>query len=213
MESASVAAEPGGMAPGEKGVKANAIGYLSNVVISVASVAPAYSLAATLGFVVGVNGVGLAAPAVMVVSFVPMLLIAGGYYYMNKADPDCGTSFTWVTRGMGPHLGWLTGWAIVVADVVVMATLAYIAGVYTFLLFGLDAASTNLLDISIAAAVWIAVMTWICYIGIEISARTQYFLLGMEIAVLTAFSVVALIKVYTGNPAGSVNPSLDWLNP
>ena len=77
----------------------------------------------------------------MIVSFIPMLLIAAAYYYMNRADPDCGTSFTWVTRAMGPRLGWLTGWAIVVADVVVMAALAYIAGVYTFLLFGLDAAA------------------------------------------------------------------------
>ena len=67
MESASIA-EPGSGA-GEKGLKSGAIGYLSNLVISVASVAPAYSLAATLGFVTGVAGVGLAAPAVMLASF------------------------------------------------------------------------------------------------------------------------------------------------
>ena len=131
----------------------------------------------TLGFITAIAGMGFHAPAVMIVSFIPMLLIAAAYNYMNKADPDCGTSFTWVTRALGPRLGWLTGWTIVAADVVVMATLAYIAAVYTFLLFGLDAASTNLLDISIVAAIWIVVMTWICYIGIEISARTQFFLL------------------------------------
>src|SRR5207244_13258550 len=116
-------------------------------------------------------------PAVMIVSFIPMLLIASAYNYMNRADPDCGTSFTWVTRAMGPRSGWITGWAIVVADVVVMATLAYIAGKYTFLLFGLDAASTNLLDVSIVAAVWIVVMTWICYVGFVPAARIQYLLL------------------------------------
>ena len=93
----------------------------------------------TLGFVTAVAGMGLHAPAVMIVSFIPMLLIAAAYNYMNKADPDCGTSFTWVTRAMGPRLGWITGWAIVVADIIVMATLAYIAGVYTFQLFGLNA--------------------------------------------------------------------------
>jgi amino acid transporter len=213
MESASVAAEPAGSGAGEKGLKTGAIGYLSNLVISVASTAPAYSLAATLGFVVGVGGVGLAAPAVMIVSFVPMLLIAAGYYYMNRADPDCGTSFTWVTRAMGPRLGWLTGWAIVMADVVVMATLAYIAGVYTFLLFGLDAASTNLLDVSIVAAVWIIVMTWICYVGIELSARIQQVLLTIEIITLALFSIVALVKVYGGNVAGSIDISASWFNP
>ena len=160
MESASIAAsDPQGAAAGDKGLKTGALGYLSNLVIGVASTAPGYSLAATLGFVVAVGGMGFHAPAVMIVSFIPMLLIAAAYYYMNKADPDCGTSFTWVTRAMGPRLGWLTGWAIVVADVIVMAALAYIAGVYTFLLFGLDAAATNLLDVSIVAAIWIIVMT------------------------------------------------------
>src|SRR5205807_129550 len=103
-----------------------ALGYLSNLVIAVASTAPGYSLAATLGFIVAVKGVGLQAPAVLIVSFVPMLCIAAAYNYMNRADPDCGTSFIWVTRGLGPQLGWLSGWAIVAADVIVMATLAQI---------------------------------------------------------------------------------------
>src|SRR3954447_1988073 len=146
---------------GDKGLKSGALGYLSNLVIGVASTAPGYSLAATLGFITAV--VAFHAPAVMIVSFVPMLLIAAAYYYMNKADPDCGTSFTWVTRAMGPRLGWLTGWVIVASDVVVMAALAYIAGRYSFLLFGLDDAAENLLDVSIVAALWIVVMTWICY--------------------------------------------------
>jgi amino acid transporter len=197
MESAS-AAVPAGAEPGGKGLKANAIGYLTNLVISIASVAPAYSLAATLGFIVAIDGMGVHAPAVMIVSFIPMLLIASAYNYMNRADPDCGTSFTWVTRAMGPRSGWITGWAIVVADVVVMATLAYIAGKYTFLLFNWDSAAHSLLAVSIVAAIWIAVMTWICYVGIELSAATQRILLSIEIITLALFAVVALVKVYTG---------------
>jgi amino acid transporter len=215
LESAAIpisASDPEGSAAGGKGLKTGALGYISNLVIGVASTAPGYSLAATLGFIVAVNGMGFHAPAVMIVSFIPMLLIAAAYYYMNRADPDCGTSFTWVTRAMGPRLGWLTGWAIVAADVVVMAALAYIAGVYSFLLFGLDAAAANLLDVSIVAAIWIIVMTAICYIGIELSARTQYFLLAAEIAALGIFAAVALAKVYFGDPGG-FHVQADWFNP
>ncbi|MBV9605207.1 MAG: hypothetical protein JO027_08875, partial [Solirubrobacterales bacterium] len=58
-------------APGAKGLKTDALGYASNVVIAVASTAPAYSLAATLGFVVAVTGVGVHAPAVLIVAFIP----------------------------------------------------------------------------------------------------------------------------------------------
>ena len=125
-----------GAGAGEKGLKKNAIGFVSSVVIGVASTAPGYSLAATLGFVAA--AVALQSPAILLISFVPMFLVAGGYYYMNKADPDCGTSFSWVTKAMGPQLGWIAGWTIVVADIIVMANLAQIAGLYTFLLVGWD---------------------------------------------------------------------------
>ena len=54
---------------------------------------------------------------------------------MNNADPDCGTTFTWGTRAFGPKTGWMGGWAIVAADVLVMASLAQVAGQYVFLLF------------------------------------------------------------------------------
>src|ERR1700727_2608738 len=124
-------------APGEKGLKAGALGYMSNLVIAVASTAPAYSLATTLGFVVGVVGIGTHAPAVLLVSFVPILFVSFGYRYFNLADPDAGTTFSWVTRTLGPQMGWINGWAIFLADVIVMASLAEIASFYTYSLFGL----------------------------------------------------------------------------
>ena len=71
-----------------------------------------------------------------------MLFIAASYYYLNRAEPDCGTTFAWVTRAMGPKTGWLGGWAIIVADVVVMAS-SRITGIYMFLLFGADGLAKN----------------------------------------------------------------------
>jgi amino acid transporter len=197
----------------EPSLRTGVLGFASNVVISTASVAPAYSIAATLGFLVALTGVGVHAPAVMIVSFIPMLLIASAYKYLNKAEPDAGTSFTWVTRAMGPHIGWMAGWAIVLADVIVMASLAQIAGLYTFLLFGWDSAANSTTAIIIAAVLWIGLMTWICYRGIELSARTQQVLLTLEVFTLTLFAVVALVKVYANNPVGSIHPRLEWFNP
>jgi len=196
---------------GRKGLKPNAIGYVSNVVIAVASVAPGYSLAATLGFVVAVAG--LQAPAVFIVAFIPMLLVSMAYRYMNRADPDCGTTFSWVTRAFGPNAGWLGGWAIIVADVVVMANLAQIAGIYTFLLFGWDSAAASTLAVTLVGVAWILVMTFICYIGIELNARTQRVLLSAEVIILALFAVVALVKVLTGDVAHSIDPSLSWFSP
>ena len=221
MESGSIAAPqpsgvalPEGAAAGGKGLKSNAIGYASNVVIGVASTAPAYSLAATLGFIVAVPGVGLSAPAVLLVSFIPMLFIAFAYNYMNRADPDCGTTFAWVTRAMGPRLGWLSGWAIIAADIIVMASLAQIAGIYSFLLVGWQsAANPGGFAVTLVGVLWIVVMTWICLIGIELNAATQKWLLSAEIATLAIFSVVALAKVAFTDVPTEAGISLSWLNP
>ena len=211
---ASQITPPQGPQVGDKGLKKDALGFVSSLVIGVASTAPGYSLAATLGFIVAVTGIGLQAPAVLLVSFIPMLLIAAAYYYMNRADPDCGTTFSWVTRAMGPSLGWLGGWAIIVADIIVMANLAQIAGLYSFLLFDWQTAADSVVAVTAVGIVWIAIMTAITTIGIELSAKTQVGLLGAEIITLALFAVVALAKVAFGTaPPASVDPSINWLNP
>jgi amino acid transporter len=198
----------------EKGLKPGALGLVSSVVMGVASTAPAYSLAATLFFVV--VAVGLKSPAVAVLAFIPMLLCSIGYSEMNKADPDCGTTFTWGTRAFGPKTGWAGGWAIVAADVLVMASLAQVAGQYVFLLFGADSIGQNAIawQVLLVGIGWIVAMSYICYRGIEVSAWFQRILLTVEVIMLLVLSVVALVRVENGHhPAGSISPSFGWLLP
>jgi amino acid transporter len=199
----------------EKGLKGGALGLWSTVVVGVASTAPAYSLAATLGFIVFF--VGVHTPIVVILAFIPMWMISVGYSELNKADPDCGTSFTWATRMFGPRVGWyLGGWGIIASDVLIMASLAQIAGQYVFLLFGAngiggDPSSGWVLLVGLG---WLAIMTYICYRGIELSANFQKALLSIEATMLIVFSVWALVKVGTGNaPSTHINPSWGWLNP
>src|SRR3978361_2328228 len=132
----TVPAQYGSQEVASKGLKGGALGLISSVVIGVASTAPAYSLAATLGFIVAF--VGVQAPIIVILAFIPMLFTAIGYQELNKADPDCGTTFTWATRAFGPIPGWLGGWGIIAADILVMASLAQVAGQYVFLLFNAD---------------------------------------------------------------------------
>lgn len=197
----------------DKGLKSNAVGMISSIVIGVASTAPAYSLAVTLGLVTAVVGIGFKSPAIMIVSFIPMLLIAGSYYYLNKADPDCGTTFSWVTRAIGPRTGWVTGWVMVAADIIVMASLAQITGSYLFLLFGANGLANSTFWVTVVGVAFLVLMCGITAIGIEISARLQWFLLGAEFVILTVFSIVALVKVYTRHPTGAVHPSIQWFLP
>jgi amino acid transporter len=200
----------------DKGLKTGALGLVSSVVMGVASTAPAYSLAATLLFVVVL--VGFKAPAVAVLAFIPILFCSIGYSEMNKADPDCGTTFTWAARAFGPKTGWAGGWGIVAADVLVMASLAQVAGQYVFLLvqgpnsaIGTNPASGWVLLVGV---VWIVAMSYICYRGIEVSAMFQKVLLSIELVMLLVLSVTALVRVFSGHhPPQSVHPSFSWLVP
>jgi amino acid transporter len=199
----------------DKGLKGGALGLWSTVVVGVASTAPAYSLAATLGFIVAF--VGVQAAVVAIIAFIPMWMISVGYSELNKQDPDCGTTFTWTTRMFGPRAGWyMGGWGIIASDVLIMASLAQIAGQYVFLLFGANGIGGNPASgwVLLVGLIWLAVMTYICYRGIEVSANLQKGLLGIEAGMLVVFAVVALLKVATGHaPATHIDPSWGWFNP
>jgi amino acid transporter len=202
-----------------KGLKGGSLGLLSSIVVGMASTAPAYSLAAVLGLIVA-SGAGVKAASIVLLAFIPIYLIAVAYQELNKAEPDCGTTFTWASRAFGPLIGWMGGWGIIAADVIVMANLAQIAGAYSFTFVG-DLGWTAAADLAdstlwstVAGVIWIAVMTYICYRGIEVSARLQYFLLGFEVIILVVISIYALVKVYTSHALPeSIHPSLSWFWP
>jgi amino acid transporter len=142
-----------------KGLERGALGLWGNVVIGLASTAPAYSLAATLGYVV--LAVGDRAPAMFIVAFVPMLFIAVAYRELNRSAPDCGTTFTWGTKAFGPWVGWMGGWGLAVSAIIVLANVAEIAGIYLLDFLGFDSAADSLAVRVLFGVALIAVMTWV----------------------------------------------------
>ncbi|GHG87435.1 APC family permease [Streptomyces lanatus] len=195
-----------------EGLKADAIGFVDALVIGLNSTSPAYSLAAAIGPVVAL--VGVYAPGIMLASFVPMLLIASAFYYLNRVDQDCGTTFSWVTRAMGPWAGWLGGWAITMTGVLVVGSLADVAVTFALLAFGLDSWVDNELVRETLTVLLILVMTAVCVIGTEVSAKVQNILILAQVACLLAFAVVAIYRVYAGTGSlDSVDPAFSWLDP
>jgi amino acid transporter len=216
MDSAEVSSRPGSAAASANGdqphLKADAISFVDGLAIALASTAPAYSLAAVIGSIVVL--VGLQAPAALLVAFVPMFFIAAAFYYMNKADQDCGTCFAWVTRAIGPRSGWMTGWAICVTGILVVGSLADVAASSFFDLIGADGLMNSTAAVTGTAVLLMIVMTAVCVWGTEISANLQKTLMVVQIVPLILFIVVALVKVWSGHgPAGSIDPSVAWLNP
>jgi amino acid transporter len=190
----------------------DSIGFVDALVIGLNATSPAYSLAAVIGPIVAL--VGVAAPGVLLASFVPMLLIASAFYFMNRVDPDCGTTFSWVTKAMGPWWGWQGGWAITMTGVLVIGALADVGIRFGLLTLGLDELADNKAVIMIGAVVLILVMTAICVLGTELSAKLQNLLIVFQVASLLIFAFVAISSVLGGGgTAESVTPEIGWLNP
>lgn len=194
---------------GAEQLRRGALSVFDGTVIGVASTAPAYSLTVTIALLIG--SIGLFAPSAMLVAFLPMLGVAVGFYWLNRRIPNCGTSYAWIARAIHPALGFFTGWVIVIADVIVMISLAGVAAQSTLTLFGQDAGNRtwNL----ILGVAWIAILTWVVIRGIRLSALLQWVMLALEYVIVTAFCLWAIIRVYADHPKGSHVLSLNWVLP
>src|ERR1700726_313827 len=160
-------------------LKTNTLNLFDATVIATSSVAPAYTLAATAAGLVA--SAGLASPAAILVGFFPVLFIAMAYYYLNRMDPNCGASYSWISRTLNPYIGWLSGWVQLAANVLFCAAAPILAGAYTLQLFnsfgwiGADAAADNRL-VAVVGVAWLALVTFMVIRGIRVTANFQWVL-------------------------------------
>ncbi|MFG2588856.1 APC family permease [Streptomyces sp. NPDC048438] len=203
----------------EKGLGGNSVGLMGSAVLGISTVAPVYCLTSTLGSTAGEVGVQM--PAVFLAGFLPMLLVAFAYRELNKAVPDCGTSFTWTVKAFGPRLGWMCGWGLVIATIIVLSNLAGVATSYFWLLAGEITGSDTVaaLDDSkpvhiLTCLLLIAVATAISYRGMTATKGLQYTLVALQLVVLAVFVAMAVQKAADGDfAATSTHFSWSWLNP
>jgi amino acid transporter len=195
----------------DKGLAAGKLTVLGSTVIGLASTAPLYSLAATIGFVV--LAVGAQAQIAFILAFIPMMFTAYAYKELNNAVPDCGTAFTWAAKAFGPRTGWMAGWGVAVAGVVVMANLAEISSQYIWLLVGDGSLAENKFLVTALGVALIAVMTWVTCRGVQVGEKMQNFLLLIQYLALAAFVAGALLNYFNGTAPDPTPPSLDWFNP
>jgi amino acid transporter len=200
----------------DKGLSHNAVGLIGGTVLGISSVAPAYALTATIGILVAEAGTKM--PVVIIAGFLPMFFAAYAYRELNKVAPDCGTSFTWTTKAFGPYVGWLGGWAAVLATVIVLSNLAGVAVQFFYQFLGdllnnpdLGALWENKLVNVLTCLAFLAVATWVAYRGITTTEKVQFVLVGFQLVLLLIFALVALVKA--GDSETGLGFSLDWFSP
>src|ERR1700677_1189768 len=169
----------------------DAIGAAQDTLIGMANSAPTVSvgltvatLAATAAYAVG---------PVILLTAIPMLIIANAYRRLNLWNANCGASFEWVGRSINPYLGFLTGWLMIAGSLVGAISGVVVLAPSVLAIFN-SASTSTWPNILIATAV-ILVMLIIAVIGIKITARTQVSMAAIEYTILIAFTIWGLITV------------------
>ncbi|WP_430592059.1 APC family permease [Humidisolicoccus flavus] len=202
----------------KKGLSAGSVGLIGAIVIGISCIAPAYTFTAAIGPTA--SEVGLQVPAIIILGFIPMLLVAFGYRELNRAMPDSGTSFTWATRAFGPYIGWMAGWGLIAATILVLSNLAGIAVDFLYLLIAQITGNSDIAGLAsnpfinvITCLAFMFVATWISYRDMQTTQRLQYVLVGFQVVVLVVFSVAAIVHFSNGTAYDATPVTLEWFNP
>ena len=186
----------------------DAIGVAQDTVIGMASSAPAASVGLTLAAVAAATAYGTG--PIILLTAIPMLIIANAYRRLNMWNANCGASFEWVGRAINPYLGFLTGWLMVAAYVIATVSGVEVLGPSVLAVFGSNSTSTWS-NIIIATVVGV-IMLIIAVVGIRITAKTQVGMAIVEYAILIGFAIVGLWAVLNHHP-GTFPATRGWLSP
>jgi len=196
----------GALAP-SAGLEPGAIGVAQDTVIGMASSAPAATIGLSLAALAAATAYG--SGAILVLTAIPMLIIANAYRRCNMWNANCGASFEWVGRAISPYLGFLTGWLMVVAYIVGTVAEILLLGPSVLAVFGSESTNTWA-SIGIGTAVAV-VMLVIAIAGIRLTARAQVGMALIEYLILIGLSIAGLAFVL-GHHHGTFPITRGWFS-
>lgn len=199
-----------------KGLASGQLGLFAAVMIGISTIAPAYVLTSSIGPTV--QAIGTQLPAIFIIGFIPMFLVALAYRELNADTPDSGTTFTWVSQAFGPVLGWLGGWGLLAANIIVLSNLAGVAVDFFYLFLSQATGNPALAELSgnkainiITCLVFVGAAVFIACRGLTTTRMVQYVLVGFQLAVLAWFTIGAISQA--AEQPGHLAFDASWFNP
>ena len=189
-------------------LEADAIGVTEDTIIGMAASAPAASVGLTLAALAAATAYG--SGPIIILTAIPMLIIANAYRKLNMWKANAGASFEWVGRAINPYLGFLTGWLMIAAYVLGTLSGVEVLAPSVLSVFGSSSTATWG-NIGIDTALGL-VMLIIAVVGIRITARSQVGLALVEYTILIGFAIAGLIFVLSHHH-GTVPMTSGWASP
>ena len=185
----------------------DAIGATQDTIIGMASSAPAATVGLSLAALAAATAYG--SGPILILTAIPMLIIANAYRRLNLWKANTGASFEWVGRAINPYLGFLTGWLMIAAYIIGTVAEVLLLGPSVLAVFG--SSSTNTWAyIAIGAATGL-IMLVIAVVGIKITARVQVSMALVEYLILIGLAIAGLVWVLGHHP-GSVPITRGWFS-
>ncbi len=185
----------------------NAIGAAQDTVIGMASSAPAATVGVSLAALAAAVAYG--SGPILLITAVPMLIIANTYRRCNLWNANCGASFEWVGRAIDPYLGFITGWLMIAAYIIGTVAEVLLLGPSVLAVFG-SSSTDKWAYVGIGVAMGL-IMLVIAVIGIKITARVQVSMALVEYLILIGLAIAGLAWVLGHHP-GTVPFSRGWLS-
>ena len=189
-------------------LEADAIGVTEDTIIGMAASAPAASVGLTLAALAAATAYG--SGPIIILTAIPMLIIANAYRKLNMWKANAGASFEWVGRAINPYLGFLTGWLMIAAYVLGTLSGVEVLAPSVLSVFGSSSTATWG-NIGIDTALGL-VMLIIAVVGIRITARSQVGLALVEYTILIGFAIAGLVFVLSHHH-GTVPMTSGWASP
>ncbi|HEV3295349.1 MAG TPA: APC family permease [Streptosporangiaceae bacterium] len=161
-----------------------------------ASSAPAATIGLSLAALAAATA--YASGLILLLTAIPMLIIANAYRRCNMWNANCGASFEWVGRAINPYLGFLTGWLMVAAYIIGTVAEILLLGPSVLAVFG-SGSTSKWAYIAIGTGVAV-VMLVIAVVGIRITARTQVGMAAVEYLILVGLAIWGLVAVLSHHP-------------
>ncbi|HUC57648.1 MAG TPA: APC family permease [Streptosporangiaceae bacterium] len=204
----NLAAMAGGVRAPEARLEPDAIGVAQDTVIGMANAAPGVSVGLTLAALAAATAYG--SGPIILLTAIPMLIIANAYRRLNLWNANCGASFEWVGRSINPYLGFMTGWLMVTGSLIGTVSGVIVLAPSVLAIFGSNATST--FDNVVISTLVILVMLTIAILGIRLTAQTQVGFAAIEYVILIGFAIVGLAFVL-GHHAHTVPVTSGWFSP
>lgn len=135
-----------------------------------------------------------------VVAMLAMIFTAYGYGRMAAAYPIAGSSYSYAQRAINPHIGFLSGWAILMDYMLIPMINFLLSSIFMAHYFP-----------GVPGWVWIVslilIVTIINYYGITVTAWANNTLIIIQLIFVTAFALFAVNWLLTGNGAATF---FDW---